>query len=149
MGTSENLLPILLFSPPIRINPRPWSSCPPSLVGASQPGCGLCSLRSALRAGSNSATFAAEPRAWRRVCGQQWVMNCPGWGLWQCQPSSEGPAELLSYRPCVRLLLPPFPLAPGIHLKHKVRRAPASFWFTKGSAQGLGGNFPGSPIMSS
>lgn len=28
----------------------------------------------------------------------------------------------------------PFPPGPGIHLKRKVRRAPASFWFTKGSA---------------
>lgn len=29
-------------------------------MGASQPGCGLCSFRSALRAGPNSATFVGS-----------------------------------------------------------------------------------------
>lgn len=47
-------------SPPIRINPQSWSSCPLSLVGASQPRCGLCSFRSALRAGPNSAAFVGS-----------------------------------------------------------------------------------------
>lgn len=58
----------------------------------------------------------------------------PWMGLWQCQPGSESSAALLSYWPRSSLLLPSFAPGPGIHLKYKVRRAPTSFWFTKGSA---------------
>lgn len=35
----------------------------------------------------------------------------------------------------------PFPSGPRIHLKRKVRRAPAFFWFIKGSAQALAATF--------
>lgn len=82
--------------------------------------------------------------AWRRVCGQQWVMNCPGWGY--------GGVSRLR-RACGALELSPltvpaafsFPSGPGIHLKHKVRRAPASFWFTKGSAGAWAATFLAHP----
>lgn len=136
------------ISPPIRINPKPWSFHHRFLRRR----CCLCSLRSALRAGPRSATFAGsmalapeDPKAWRQGWWSTVGDELPWMGV-TAVSAELGRALCALELPTVPVLAAsPFPSGPRIHLKHKVRRAPASFWFTKGSTQALAATSPSCP----
>lgn len=132
-----------LYLSPNQNQPQLWSSHHLSLVELLRPRCCLCSLKSTLRAGPRPATFAGssvapvEPMAWRQGLWSAVGDELPWMGVMAVS------AELGRARCALELpTLPapaasPYPSGPRIHLKHKVRRAQASFWFTKGSAQAL------------